>query len=575
MNIAYDLLLLLFNLSQLHDKKNIIQLFTEGMSEAFKPVEFSFSKETKKQNGLEFEIRTRKSFFGFITLKNTEKLSSEHKTLIQNAVQMLAVILERLGFDKNIQQEKIALEEIAEKRNNELKTTIEELQKARKASLNLIEDLTDEIEKRKQSEKELKESEERFRLVMENSLDAILITNPNGSVLNANKAACNMFQMTEEEIRKAGRNGLVNLNDSNLRKLIEERKKMGYTSGELTFFRKDGTLFPADITTSFFTDSKGEPRTSLIMRDITERKKVEIKLRNSDRIFEHSVDMMSVSGFDGYFKILNPAWERTLGWTIEEMLSKPWNDFVHPDDLEATDKIKAEIVDGRTAYRFENRYRCKDGLYRWLSWNSFPYPEENSMFAVVRDITKDKQNEAILRESEERFSIAFKASPAPLVISEIDTGYFISVNDRWVEMLGYSKEEQIGRTSKEVGIWRDPSERDRVIKFIQENDSFKDEYIEFNTKSGDTILALWSAEIIVLGGKKLMLSMIHDITKRVKAENELRKLKNNLEIEVQQKTHELRERVAELERFQEATIEREFRIKELRDEIEVLKGAKS
>ncbi len=461
------------------------------------------------------------------------------------------------------------------KAEQELKETIEELQKARKASLNLIEDLTEEIEKRKKYEKELKESEERFRLVMENSLDAILITSPDGSILNANKAACHMFQMTEEEIHRAGRKGIVNPNDPDLPKILEERKLKGYAAGELTLFRKDGTLFPADITTSVFKNSKGELRTSMIIRDITERKQAEKKLKNSGRIFEHSVDMMSVSGFDGYFKTLNPSWERTLGWSTEELLSEPWNDFVHPDDLEATNNIKAEIVDGRTAYRFENRYRCKDGTYRWLSWNAFPYPEEKVMFAVARDITKSKQDEAVLRESEERFSIAFQASPAPLVISEIETGLFIDVNDRWIKMLGYSREEQIGKTSKEVGIWHNPSERDRVIQLIHKNGFFKNEYIEFNTKSGETILALWSAEIIRHSGKDLMLSMIHDITARIKAERELRILKENLEVEVEEKTQELRQRIAELERFQEATIEREFRIKELRDDIEKLKSVNS
>lgn len=142
-------------------------------------------------------------------------------------------------------------------------------------------------------------------------------------------------------------------------------------------------------------------------------------------------------------------------------------------------------------------------------------------------------------------------------------------------MLGYSKEELIGKTSKEVGIWRNPSERDRIIQLLLENDSFKEKYIEFNTKTGDTILALWSGETILLGGKKLMLSMIHDITERIKAERELRILKENLEVEVEEKTQELRERIAELERFRDATIEREFRIKELRDEIEKLKSVNS
>ncbi|MCA1761021.1 MAG: PAS domain S-box protein, partial [Bacteroidales bacterium] len=119
-----------------------------------------------------------------------------------------------------------------------------------------------------------------------------------------------------------------------------------------------------------------------------------------------------------------------------------------------------------------------------------------------------------------------------------------------------------------------PSERDRIIIHLQKNNSFKDEYIEFKTKTGELILALWSAETIMHSGKKLMLSMIHDITARVKAENELRKLKDSLQEKVEVKTKELNERIEILERFHEATIEREFRIKELKEEIKYLKADK-
>jgi PAS domain S-box-containing protein len=452
MNFAHNLFLLMFSLSQLHSRPKIIELFVDGMNNVFIPLKFNYMQKKHSENDV--EIKTRSSLFGFIGIDNKSELSDENRSLIQNAVQMLAVILERLVFDEELRQEKLSIEKIAEERYKELQQTIAELEKTRNASLNLIEDLSDEVEKRKQSEIKLKESEERFRLVLENSLDAILISNPDGSILNANKAACNMFQMTEEEIYSAGRNGLINLEDPNLPKFTEERKKKGYASGELTLFRKDGTLFPCDITASVFRNSAGEPHTSIIIRDITER----------------------------------------------------------------------------------------------------------------------KRDEAILRESEERFSTAFRASPAPLVISDIESGLFVDVNDRWVEMLGYTREEQIGKTSKEVGIWHDPSERDRVIQQVLKNGFFKDEYIEFKTKSGEIILALWSAETIMQSGKKLMLSMIHDITARVKAERELRRLKENLEVEVEQKTQELRQRITELERFQNATIEREYRIKELRDEIKYLKN---
>jgi hypothetical protein len=108
------------------------------------------------------------------------------------------------------------------------------------------------------------------------------------------------------------------------------------------------------------------------------------------------------------------------------------------------------------------------------------------------------------------------------VISDIASGRFIDVNDRWVEMLGHSKKEQIGRTSKDVGIWSDPETRDRAIAILRENGSFKDYPIEFLTKTGQIRSALWSAEIVSLQGREVMLSLLIDSTERKNAENSLR-----------------------------------------------------
>jgi PAS domain S-box-containing protein len=104
-----------------------------------------------------------------------------------------------------------------------------------------------------------------------------------------------------------------------------------------------------------------------------------------ERFFQVSLDMLVFAGFDGYFKRLNPAWERTLGYTIEELTSRPQIEFVHPDDREATLRQAAIVAAGGTAVAFENRYRCKDGTYKWLLWNSVPSREHQTIYAVARD----------------------------------------------------------------------------------------------------------------------------------------------------------------------------------------------
>src|SRR5689334_11446308 len=110
-----------------------------------------------------------------------------------------------------------------------------------------------------------------------------------------------------------------------------------------------------------------------------------------ERLFELSLDLLCIAGFDGYFKRLNPAWERTLGFPVQELLSRPYLDFVHPDDRDATTGTASRIEGGAQIFFFRNRYRCADGSYRWLSWHSSPYPEEQLIYAIARDITDNKR----------------------------------------------------------------------------------------------------------------------------------------------------------------------------------------
>ena len=134
-----------------------------------------------------------------------------------------------------------------------------------------------DITKRKLAEKTLAESEERNRLLFSTILDGVLITEPNGKIFAANPSACTMLQRTEEEILRIGRNGVVDVSDPNLAIALEERKRTGKFIKELILIRKDGTKFPAEVSSAVFKDKEGNTRTSMTIRDISDRKRLKLE----------------------------------------------------------------------------------------------------------------------------------------------------------------------------------------------------------------------------------------------------------------------------------------------------------
>ncbi len=118
--------------------------------------------------------------------------------------------------------------------------------------------------------------------------------------------------------------------------------------------------------------------------------------------FAQSLDLLCIAGFDGYFKRLNPAWTKQLGWTREALAARPFLDFVHPDDREATLVEMGALSEGADTILFENRYRHRDGSYRWLRWNARPVPGGERIYAIARDVTREKRLEREILEIVDR-----------------------------------------------------------------------------------------------------------------------------------------------------------------------------
>ena len=187
-----------------------------------------------------------------------------------------------------------------------------------------------DITERKRLDDKLRESEERYRSVFESSIDAILLTSPDGGMLAANPAACRMFGRTEEELLEVGRDGVVDRWDPRLRHALEERARTGRFTGELTFKRKDGTRFPAELTTGVFKDRDGLEKTSMIIRDITERKKSEDEIRDLARFPSENPNPVLRLNKDGAILVANPTSKLLLqewGSKVGQVAPKFWRDL--------------------------------------------------------------------------------------------------------------------------------------------------------------------------------------------------------------------------------------------------------
>ena len=243
------------------------------------------------------------------------------------------------------------------------------------------------------------------------------------------------------------------------RVMSEDRAKIGFEEPQ---DRSDGT-------TSWLRTSKvplHDPSGKVVgvlgtYEDITDRVLAEEKLRESneelDRFFSLALDMLCIANTEGYFVRVSSAWEHTLGYTLAELEGTKFTDLVHPDDLPATMAGLAELSAGQQVLNFANRYRRKDGSYRWIEWRSMPY-QNRLIYAAARDITERKAGEEALRASEQRFRSLVETT-SDWVWETDEDGLYSYSSPKVKEILGYEPLEVIGKSPMD---FMPPEEADRV-----------------------------------------------------------------------------------------------------------------
>jgi diguanylate cyclase (GGDEF)-like protein/PAS domain S-box-containing protein len=251
------------------------------------------------------------------------------------------------------------------------------------------------------------------------------------------------------------------------------------------------------------------------------------RLREGARHFELSGDMLCTADFDGNFIHLNDAWERTLGWTPEELMATPFIEFVHPEDRSHTIVESHRAADGTATASFTNRYRAKDGGYRWLEWSSRADLDASLIFAVARDVTARRRAEISEREARERYRRIFDDSFAGIALVDLE-GKILEANRPLASFLGAKPEELIGRHT--LTDFAEGTEMERIQGgvdrvFTGESDTYR---AELQVRRADGKMVWVDLTISVVhdeDGKPLYrLSQMLDIQARKEAEEKLQHL---------------------------------------------------
>ncbi|MBF2079327.1 MAG: PAS domain-containing protein [Synechococcales cyanobacterium T60_A2020_003] len=213
---------------------------------------------------------------------------------------------------------------------------------------------------------------------------------------------------------------------------------------EYRFRNRDGEYVTVLDRGVVLWDSQGAPARMLgYMIDITQRKQI---LEERDRFFMLSADMLCIIGLDGTFKRVNPACERILGYRPSEMVGRNYMNFIHPGDQATTRSALDAMLQNsaktgsETKHRCENRYRCKDGRYKWIQWSAFVAVEQTTIYSVGRDVTEQKLAQAQLRERDARLRSIFEQSSLGMAYCRMD-GSYLEANQQFCDFFGYTVDE--------------------------------------------------------------------------------------------------------------------------------------
>ena len=368
---------------------------------------------------------------------------------------------------------------------------------------------------------ELRQSEQMFRSMFENSMDGVLYTSHDGTILMCNPSACRILGRSSEEICKAGLQDIADPDDSSFARVMELGSQDGDAAFETNFIHAGGAKVPVEVFSSAFKCCSGGERATLSFRDITERKKMESALQetrdNFLAFFETIDDLTMVTTYDGEVIFFNSAVSRKLGYSSEEIKALGVLGLhPHSNRVEAQEIFSQMLRGERDVCPLPLQKRDGDFLpVETRVWHG-RWSGQDCIFAICKDLSEEQ-------ESLQKFNRIFSLNPTPMAVSSMPERKFTEVNDAFLSVLGFSEPEIIGKTSAELGLFVSQTSQDNLALQLQDSGRVRDVDLQVRTKGGDIIEGVFSGEIIENHGKKSFLTVMTDVTEIRKAQINVRK----------------------------------------------------
>jgi PAS domain S-box-containing protein len=396
------------------------------------------------------------------------------------------------------------------------------------------------LEERTRANEELRQSEQRFASFMLNLPAAAWMKDPGGRYVYANAKVFGGYLVTLSAVVGKSDDELV---PPEMARQLRENDERVLAQGESV--QTIEVLRLPDETEHHYLVNKfpipgpdGQAAYAAgIALDITERVKAEEVLRFSEARFRALHDdnpaMILTIDPEGTIVSTNIACTSHLGYPAAELEGQPILKIFHEDDRPVVaEQLRSCVQHPDQVYRWQFRKIHKDGRLLWVEELARAVYDLNGalkVLVVCQDITERKRAEEALEQSERKFSTAFNAVPALLSIATLKEGRLIDINEAALQMLGYRRDEVIGRTVQEINFWEEYSDRTKALQVLEEQGSVRNLEMRYRGKEGQIFTGLFSAEYIELNGDRYVLSLVKDITDRKRAQEAVVRAKEEWE----------------------------------------------